>query len=62
MSGWRLFLEECFNRAGQHEDVATHYRQLLEPRLATLIEDAGGEGAGLSAEAIEALRALGYAD
>ena len=51
---------ERFNLAAQHEDVVTRYRQLLEPRLATLIEDSGGEGAELSAEALEALRALGY--
>ena len=46
-------------RAGRHQGIA---RQLLEPRLATLIEDAGGGGAELSAEALEALRALGYAN
>jgi arylsulfatase A-like enzyme len=51
---------EGFNVAGQHEDVASRYRQLLEPRLATLVADAGGDGVELSAEALEALRALGY--
>jgi arylsulfatase A-like enzyme len=52
---------ERFNLAGQHRDVAARYRQLLEPRLATLIEETG-EAAELSAETVEALRALGYAN
>ena len=52
--------EERFNVALQNPQVAERYRQLLEPRLATLIQDDEGEEAELSPETLEALRSLGY--
>ena len=52
--------QERHNVALQNPQIADRYRQLLEPRLATLLEDADDEEAELSTETLEALRSLGY--
>ena len=51
---------ERSNVASQNPDVTERYRQLLEPRLAALLEDSEGEEAQISPETLEALRSLGY--
>ena len=52
--------QERHNLAFEHPDVAERYRQVLEPQLAALMHTGGGAAAKVSAEQLEALRALGY--
>ncbi len=48
------------NLAAAHPDVARRLRELAEPRLAAYLAAESAESEGLSPEALEGLRALGY--
>ena len=51
---------ELENRASLHPDLAASYRELLEPRLASLLEDGEGLAPELDPETRKALQSLGY--
>jgi arylsulfatase A-like enzyme len=51
---------ERYNRALDYPEMVEHYRTILEPRLATFLENRGKDAPELDAETLKALESLGY--